>query len=198
MKPAWKRFWPCASALAISVVNPCSTAKANSPRHVRETKLAGLRPGVDTDELAKRKLRGYLYHWLSQDGKTITWQRACPSMEIQVQADGRGVIQSIMVGVWHSPVDAQCEIVSSQKWAKRFLGTGQGLKFNQRCEGIEEIYGTAQSKESSTIDGRQVESYTYTFESKPKSAALKLEVSCDVSSNSITKLRLATIGTSAQ
>ena len=199
MKPAWKRFWPCASALAVLVAAPPAVLGANTPRHTREFKLAGLRPGVDTIQSASRKLgKGYELTWQTEDGRAVVWRRVCPRpIEVKAEADSRGLIESLTVEGWHYPGDADCEGSSDQAYAKALPGTGRGLKIYGRCERVQEIYGTPEPKASSTSNGKQLESYTYTFESNSKST-LRFEVSCDLSSDTVNKLRLETVGASAQ
>jgi hypothetical protein len=108
------------------------------------------------------------------------------------------VVQSVAVSAWDFPGEADCEIVSAQAWAKRFLGSGHGLRVNQRCEGIQEIYGTPESSESSVSGRERLESYAYTFESNRRNAALKLEATCETSSNRVTKIQLKTVEALAQ
>jgi hypothetical protein len=173
---------------------------ANAPRHTQEFKLAGLRLGIDTIESASRKLgKGYELTGQAEDGRAVIWRRICPRpIEVKAGADSRGLIESLSVEEWHFPGEADCGVLSNQAYAKTLPSTGRGLKIYERCERVEEIYGTPQSKASSTNGDEQLESYVYTFESNRKNAALKLEATCETSSNRVTRIQLETVEASAQ
>ncbi len=153
---------------------------------VRESKLAGLRPGQDT--VAK----AYKFFGRDPDEKVdsgqIAWFDLCGSQKAVIAFDSNNVIQSITVEqrLVAAIVDCNDKVYSHSVRVK--FGSGRGLLRFDRCERITEIYGTPDSKKVSDSN-RTV--YVYRYDRTNQLPTLTLEITCDTASNRVDSLKLA-------
>jgi hypothetical protein len=104
---------------------------------------------------------------------------------MSVGADG--IIRSIEISRIPGAIDADCETnLKPNPW-----GTGRGLSFRDQCTRIEEIYGKAESRSPSVKGSDKLELYLYTFDWAGPDVPQVMEVSCDVSSQTVAEITLA-------
>lgn len=197
MKRGWKRFWPFVSVPAATLFTLPLLVSAGS-KELREKSLAGLKPGKDTLQNAIRRFGPSNDAAQSDPPRFVVWRDVCNHQQVLVAMDESGLIRAVVVEQELAIATSDCTPGSYARKVRERFGSGRGLLYGDHCERIQELYGTAQSKASSNEGGKQIESYAYTFESNSKSPALRLEVSCNTTSNLVNKLRLETVGAPAK
>jgi hypothetical protein len=193
LNPAWKKFWPFASATAAAALMALPLIASGGSKLVTEKSLAGLRPGKDSLQTAIHRFGRAA---TQSDSGLAVWSDPCNHVLLEVNSSAGGVIQGATAELGPGGT-ADCVAKAFTRKRRARWGSGRGLIVGDGCERIEQTYGTPQSKAASGESGKQLESYAYTFESNSKST-LRLEVSCDLSSDTVSKLRLETVGASAQ
>jgi hypothetical protein len=161
--------------------------RTENTRRVMEYEIAGLRPGKDTADKA--------YHRFGEDREvrnlaafnSAAWLDVCSFQMLTVTFDTNKIIRDVTIK--HAPgvIDADCEIKSySRSVRSRMGGTRHGLVFQDRCDRVEEIYGTTQFKSQDHLFNK---AFLYRYDFKGRS--LTFEVTCD-SDNEVEVIKLAT------
>lgn len=170
MKRGWKRFWPFVSALAACTA--LVAADQTPSKRVNELTLAGLRPGKNTLEDAKRRLAGLAE--LVHEESTGHWFRVCTGASLKLETDENDVIQTVTL----SGLDAARTECPDPKAAERWR-TGRGLKLGDPCSRAVELYGKAASSGPSVQGGRELEFLFYAFDWAGSEVPQVMEVICD-------------------
>src|SRR5579862_2113842 len=97
LKPAWKKFWLCASAAAAALMALPLLASGGS-KPAAETSLAGLKPGKDTDQVAYRRFRErYEDSVQSVPPHFVVWRDPCNRQQLEVTMGITGFIAAVVV-----------------------------------------------------------------------------------------------------
>jgi len=139
---------------------------------VRENKIAGLRPGQDTVEEAKKAFGRDPDQ--AVDSRQISWFDLCGSQRAVIAFDSNNVIQSITVEQMSVAGIVDCNDKVYSRSVRVKFGSSRGLFRRDRCERITEIYGTPDSKKVS--DSNQT-IYVYSYDHMNQVYSLKLAVS---------------------
>ena len=175
------RFWLCASAVLVATSSfaqwPPQTIRIDdkySPRPFRshELTLARLRPGKSnmSRAISLNKSLGSP----RREDETTAWfdQSACE--KINLDADVRGLIQSIRVSINISNGQKTCSFVPGGIGWK----TGKGLSLRTACIEATHIYGEPTSRSPSTKDGQPLELLYYAFDWAGPDVPQVMEVVC--------------------
>ena len=175
------RFWLCASAVLVATSSfaqwPPQTIRIDdkySPRPFRshELTLARLRPGKSnmSRAISLNKSLGSP----RREDETTAWfdQSACE--KINLDADVRGLIQSIRVSINIFNGQKACTSVPEGLGWK----TGKGLFLRAACTEATHIYGEPTSRSPSTKDGQPLELLYYAFDWAGPDVPQVMEVVC--------------------
>jgi hypothetical protein len=196
LKRVSKKFWLCASILAclwpaarvhLAARTP-STAR-QAARRANELTLAGLRPGRDTVDAA-RKLYGETGLRVDDsDPHTLTWMDPCRQRSLHIEADDKGVIQTIAVAQLHLAVPCRKEVfvkLRSDLWK-----TGYGVAPGDTRARVIAAYGTPNSDGPSTGEDRELESLYYAFDWAGPDVPQVMQVYCDRDAGRALEITLA-------
>jgi hypothetical protein len=176
-------FLTCCSHL--SAWSHVNRGTSHGSKRVRESNLAGLRPGQDT--VAK----AYKFFGRdpdeSVDSGRISWFDLCGSQKTVVAFDSNNVVQSITVEQRLVAAIVDCNDRAYSHSVRVKFGSGRGLLKFDRCERITEIYGTPDSKKVSDSN-RTV--YVYRYDRTNQQPPLTLEITC-AGENRVYSLKLA-------
>ncbi len=198
MKRAWTKLWPCASALAISVLatqhSLVALAQARaSAKRANELTLAGLRPGRDAVAAAERRFKGEEFRSPRDPGdNSAFWNNQCWGHQARVDFDEQKIIQTITVSLM-GPQIGYCigDPVHRGPLAIARMKTGRGLALNDPCKRIVELYGPPNSRGPSTKGNRELELLFYAFDWAGSDMPQVMEVSCDRASGRVIEITLA-------
>jgi len=70
-------------------------------------------------------------------------------------------------------------------------GTGHGLLFGDRCDRVQQVYGSPHSDEHSARGAQESNLFVYHFDRGTKEAQLTLEITCDSASKQVRTIELA-------
>lgn len=151
----------------------CSASFVNGkPKPVKETKLAGLRPGIHTLTNAFNRFPKKSMENLGD----YSWRDPCNGERLTLRADSGGPMWEVMVQ--RISAEADCTSHSYSREARARWGSGSGLLLKDRCERVEEIYGPPLSRTSSENENFHFETYRYSYLAKGKNTALTWDVTC--------------------
>lgn len=196
MKPAWMKFWLCASTLAMvfslgMVVSAGAAAqKPKKARGSNELTLSAIQPGKDKFAGVEKKLGERLRILPADSSSAHMWEEACTGKRLTLEVDKDGVIQSVDVT---SPRVAPAENCKESKDAQRaqLWVTGQGLRLDDKVERVIDVYGQPSSSGPSVKDGRELELMFYMFDWAGSDVPQVLEVSCEKNSGRVVEILLA-------
>jgi hypothetical protein len=163
-----------------------SSGTPDGSGHVRENKIAGLRPGHDTVEKAKTIFGRDPDQ--NADSRQNSWFDLCGSQRAVIAFDSNNVIQSVTVEQMLPREIVDCNDKAYSRSVRVKFGSSRGLFRGDRCERITEIYGTPDSKNISDSN-RTV--YVYSYDRTNQGPALTLEITCDTTINQVNSLKLA-------
>lgn len=178
MRRGSTQFWHSASAgilafgLAALLTIPAGTGTASEARRENELTLAGLRPGRDTLEAARRKLGvragdGTAVRALSID---------CGARHLSMDANEAGVIQTIRVSAITASSGEGCPQPAGQ--ANGHWTTGRGIGPGSACAAVLRMYGPPDSRGPSTQAGKRLELLYYAFDWAGPDVPQVMEVLC--------------------
>jgi hypothetical protein len=198
LRRASKRFWLLVSVAAVVAALAIQRGSgAGGMKRVNELTLAGARPGRDHIQDAERANREYVHSYRREiddrsssrailRGESV-WSDICHLERLTMSVGADGIIRSIEISRIPGAIDADCETnLKPNPW-----GTGRGLSFRDQCTRIEEIYGKAESRSPSVKGSDKLELYLYTFDWAGPDVPQVMEVSCDVSSQTVAEITLA-------
>jgi hypothetical protein len=190
LRRASKRFWLLVSVVVMAALAMQVGSGAGGPKRVNELTLAGLRPGRDLLQKARRsseKFPSYAEPDSSPVDGELVRRDLCHREQLTILARTDGVIQSVVVGGTTGAFDADCEFnLKPSPWI-----TGRGLRYRDHCDRIEEIYGKAESRSPSVKGSDKLELYLYKFDWAGTDVPQVMEVSCDASSQTVAEITLA-------
>ena len=141
---------------------------------VRETKLAGLRPGIDTIDAAYKRYReGFRDHAFDN-----SWRDGCNHVELVVDAEATGLIREVRVETEIGIANNDCTQGSYSREVRSRFGSSHNLVYRDRCERIQQIYGAPSSESSSEDDQNRLKTYVYSYPAEGKTPPLNWEVTC--------------------
>jgi hypothetical protein len=186
------------------VVRLWSTASAASKPHLaegiisrltNELEIAGLRPGQDTMRKAYHRFgKNLVTNELSQSG-SVVWLDVCNHQMLTVSFDTNDII--LGVRIQHTPgvTMADCDVRSySRNVRSRMGGTGHGLLFGDRCDRVQQLYGSPHSDDHSASGTQESNSFVYHFDRGSKGSQLTLEITCDPASKTVKTIELTAPG----
>lgn len=174
----------------------CSAMLATGePKPVKETKLAGLRPGIDTIQNA--------YNRFGTDNVDSrignAWIDSCNVQELLVKLNSNlGITQLIVERPPDRGFNPDCGLNEyGGKWRARFR-SGHGLLLHDRCSRIQDLYGEPQSVNDFTDDSGPYRTYVYKSATRGSAVRLIWEVSCsnlsDKNGGEVSRMKLAVEG----
>lgn len=174
------RYWVSVSLLAFAFVSVAAQQKPEktSPlarlHRQNELTLAGIRPG---ETAMARVLRRYGLKPI--DGNTMTqfWHDDCQGLDLFVDADKNGEVQSVRISEANTGEYAACEY---RKNFKTWWVTGKYLKLQDPAPRVLDIYGKPDSRSPSTKGGQQLELLYYAFDWAGPDVPQVMEVLCTV------------------
>lgn len=187
---ALRRFVPLLLLPLIFLL--CSSTVATSKsKPVKESRLAGLRPGIDTLENAFKR-----FSKKTMEGQgDYSWSDSCNGQHLILRANPSGPLWEVLVERIAEHGDCTPHSYSQQvgeRW-----GSGHGLLIRDSCDRIEAIYGAPLSKNSSEVDLAHVETYHYYYRAEGENVALNWSVTCETAKDgslsgiTVMKLRVA-------
>ncbi len=187
MKRGWKRFWLCASSLALLpalVASPQSHVK----KRANELTLAGLRPGrskiaqAETDFVSLERRQ-------PADG-VFEWSDVCNGRILHAEADDARVVQVVTVTTLvltsKSDCSGQGELKSRKLWS-----AGRGLALGNSRQNVLQLYGQPDSRSPSIRGSRELELYFYSFDWAGSDVPQVMEVYCDRVTGRVVEITLA-------
>ena len=161
-------------------------------RQVIESEIAGLHPGRDTTRKAYHRFgKDRINKGLSQPG-SVVWVDACNSQMLSVAFDTNDTIRDVKIQHTLGVVNADCDLRSySRSVRSRMGGTGHGLLFGDRCDRVQQVYGSPHSDEHSARGAQESNLFVYHFDRGTKEAQLTLEITCDSASKQVRTIELA-------
>jgi hypothetical protein len=196
LKRVSKKFWLCVSILAClspairvhPAVRTPSAARQTATR-ANELTLAGLRPGRDTLDAA-RKLYGETgLRTDDSDPHTLTWTDPCRQRSLHIEADDNGVIQTIAVAQLHLRMPCRKEVFD--KLRSDLWKTGHGIAPGDARARVLAAYGPPNSDGPSTGEGRELESLYYAFDWAGSDVPQVMQVYCDHDAGRALEITLA-------
>ena len=187
MRPAWKKFWLCASALA-AVVAATGTPRA-APKRANELTLARLRPGRDTLATAKSFYGKRRRSIPPDDANVWTWQDECHKRSLRLEADGHGIIQVLTVAEEESRGD--CRGPTGDPSAASSWKTGKGLALGDPRAKVVGLYGPPNSVSPSLRGTHELELLFYAFDWAGADVPQVMEVTCDHASGRVVEITLS-------
>ncbi len=181
MKPGWTKYWLCVSALGVAVAPLAQFPSAKNDR-ANELTLAGIRPGRDTLAAVQKRLKKYLVE--SGEG-THDWVDLCHGLELTVEINDGGLIQSVDIG--RGPQKGDCKSQPDQ----RIWVSGRGLRLLDKRERVVEICGEPNSRGPSVKNGRELELLYYAFDWAGSDVPQVMEISCDKTTGRVVEIMLA-------
>jgi hypothetical protein len=195
LKPAWMKYWLCASVLLATgtySAGALATPQSASPRRAHgqhETLLAGLMPGRDTFAMALKRFKS---KGLSKDGEADLkqWRDACSGRAIRLELDAKSVIQSVTITTI-APRSGKCsdrleDFLDSANWE-----TGRGLRIGDPMDRVSEIYGDPNSNGPSVKAGHELVLLYYQFDWAGSNVPQVMEVLCDRDTGRVVEITLA-------
>lgn len=166
-----------------------------SARQVIESEIAGLRPGQDTTRKAYHRFgKDRIHKGLSQPG-SVVWLDVCNSQVLSVAFDTNDIIRDVKIQHTLGVINADCDVRSySRSVRSRMGGTGHGLLFGDRCDRVQQVYGSPHSVEHSARGKQESNSFVYRFNRGTKGPQLTLEITCDSASRQVSTIELAASG----
>ena len=191
MRRASKRFWLLVSVVAaVAALAMQAGSHAERKGRLNELTLAGLRPGHDTIFAPAREFRELTLDAALTDA--YVWGDICTHRELRVEADARGVVKTVSVGLQYKPeIRAKCAASVMDPKRLKLIASGHGLQLGDACGRIEEIYGKAESRSPSVAGSDKLELYLYKFDWAGTDVPQVMEVSCDASSQTVAEIMLA-------
>jgi len=191
------KFWPYASAIvllaaaaatAVRSQTTSSATTATATNRVNELTLAGLHPGHDTLDEAKRRYGSKMIAD-SSDG-TKQWRDACTGHAIILEVGGNGVIQSVTVSALE-PDTGSCngrrgDVLREDQWQ-----TGHGLRLGDPQDRVTQLYGDPNSSGPSVKGKHELELMFYAFDWAGSSVPQVMEVFCARDSGRVMEITLA-------
>jgi hypothetical protein len=154
-----------------------------------ELMLAGLRPGRDTLETAKRMYGGEFRIMDSDDAHAWAWIDTCRHRTLRVEGDNKGVIQ--VLGLEESQMMAPCRPGMTQSLHSDTWKTGRGLSIGDLRSKVIGLYGEPGSSGPSTGEGRDLEMLYYAFDWAGSDVPQVMEVYCDRATGRVAHLTLS-------
>lgn len=145
---------------------------AAAERRTNELTLAGLRPGRDTLEAARRKLGVRAGEGMARTALSVD----CGSGHLSLDADDAGVIQTIRVSAIITSSGAGCPQPARQgngRWT-----TSRGIGPGSACAAVLRTYGPPDSRGPSTQAGKRLELLYYAFDWAGPDVPQVMEVLC--------------------
>jgi hypothetical protein len=186
-----RRFWLLVSAVAMVTPAVQVGLRAVQRGRVNELTLAGLRPGRDTIEKPQHQYKESLRRGVLGDPNLFQVEDYCNRKMLAINEGASGTIDSIVVGPTIGAVNADCSPGSYFPRAKNHWRTGHNLGVGSSCDSIEQIYGKAESRSPSVAGGDKLELYLYKFDWAGTDVPQVMEVSCDISSQTVAEITLA-------
>jgi hypothetical protein len=191
-----KTFWLWGSATLVATVMALFSAKgagcgqrpaARKPGN--ELMLAGLRPGRDTLDAAKKMYGADFRTMESDDANAWTWIDTCHHRALRVEGDNKGVIQVLALD--ESRLMTPCrkgmtEALRSETWK-----TGRGLSIGDPKARVIALYGEPGSSGPSTEEGRDLELLYYGFDGAGSDVPQVMEVYCDRQTERVAQITLS-------
>lgn len=182
-------------ALSVAALWCVPLRLADGPRHFREDRLAGLRPGRDSIEQAYRRFGKERADRTLSSAASPVWIDNCNHEQVIVQASSRQVINRITVTPTPGVTTADCDLKAYGRNARAF-GTGHGLVFKDDCSRVKELYGIPES-EKTIEENRQLMRAMRFSGAAGKQWTLELEVECNVASDRVQRITLTASGSLA-
>ncbi len=190
------RFWLCASLFGglQLVAAPWPNVMAQEPpgpKQANEITLAGLRPGRDTLAAAEKR-----YHSAGRAPKTGAdtmkeWRDGCEGRGLRLEADSKGVIQSITATSLAAVLPGCKPTSRNPKFYEKAWTTGRGLKLGDAQNRVLELYGEPNSSGPSVKGARELELLFYAFDWAGSDVPQVMEVSCDRATGRVVEITLA-------
>jgi hypothetical protein len=154
-----------------------------------ELMLAGLRPGRDTLDAAKKMYGAEFRVMESDDAEAWTWNDTCHHRALRVEGDNKGVIQ--VLALEESRLMTPCrkgmiEALRSETWR-----TGRGLSIGDPKTKVMVLYGEPGSRGPSTDEGRDLEMLYYAFDWAGSDVPQVMEVYCDRETGRVAQITLS-------
>jgi hypothetical protein len=164
-------------------------------RQVTESEIAGLHPGQDAMRKAYHRFgKDRVNKELSQPGSAV-WLDVCNRQMLSVAFDTNDIIRDVRIQHTPGVTNADCDLRSySRSVRSRMGGTGHGLIFGDRCDRVQEVYGSPHSGEHSARGGQESHSFVYHFDRGSKGTKLTLEITCDSTSRQVRTIALSASG----
>jgi hypothetical protein len=177
-----------AAAAAAFARSQAPNASAALATRANELTLAGLRPGHDTLNEAKRR---YGAKMLSDapDG-TQQWRDACTGHAIMLETTANSVIQSVTISAL-APDTGSCagrhgDLLHEDQWQ-----TGRGLRLGDPQDRVTLLYGDPNSSGPSVKGKHELELLFYAFDWAGSSVPQVMEVFCARDSGRVMEITLA-------
>ena len=165
--------------------------KQIAAHRINELTLAGLRPGKDRIEQAK-KLYGTAMTSLAADNEGASFRGNCTGQLLRVDADRSGLIQQIIVTADPLPSGKTEQSISNcsgteVSWPYKGLNTarvefkwrtGRGVPLGANVGELTRNYGPPDSKSPSTRNGQPLELWYYAFDWAGENVPQVMEVLC--------------------
>lgn len=184
MKRVWTLFLLNASVLAAAYIlfsthlagAAQAQAHTTSPHRYNELTIAGLRPGQDDLEKAKRLLGSAPVP--DPDNASEVWNDHCLMDTLSVNTDQDGKIVEIRIAAKTLTSTAACSKGKLDRWA-----TGHGIALGDSCMRVLSLYGQPGSWSSSLERGQQLELLYYAFDWAGPEVPQVMEVFCTPKKN---------------
>jgi len=190
------KFWPYASAILLLTAAAAAAAFARSQApnasatpaaRANELTLAGLRPGHDTLNEAKRRYGAKMA--LDTSDGTQQWRDACTGHAIILEIGANSVIQSVTISAL-APDTGSCtgrrDVIHEDQWQ-----TGHGLRLGDSQDRVTQLYGDPNSSGPSVKGKHELELLFYAFDWAGSSVPQVMEVSCARDSGRVMEITLA-------
>jgi len=169
--------------------------ETKNAKKVSELEIAGLRPGQDTMRKAYHRFgKDRVTNELSQSG-SVVWLDVCNRQMLTVSFDTNDIIRGVRIQHTPGVTDADCDVRSySRNVRSRMGGTGHGLLFGDRCDRVQQLYGSPHSDDYSASGTQESNSFVYHFDRGSKGSQLTLEITCDPASKTVKTIELTAPG----
>lgn len=190
MKRGWTRYWLCASAILLCISPSAVPQKSKRGRGANELTLAGFRPGKDSLAAARARMGKALPMVEDTPDMVVEWHDFCVGRELKIEADSKGVIQTVTVmaepPVHRCSPEAQAASSHAGDWK-----TGEGVRLGDKAERVVEIYGPPNSSGPSVKAGSELELMFYMFDWAGSDVPQVMEISCNKTTGRVVEIMLA-------
>jgi hypothetical protein len=190
LKLGWRKFSLLVRTALVGALAGGATITAKQPARANELTLAGLRPGRDSLQVAKKRLRDPAIPGTKDDPSHFMWVDSCNKRVLTVEAAANELVKSVQVSPFEAGV-IDCVPSAYFPRAKDHWRTGRGLGLGDSCGRVVELYGKPESESPSAKGNEQLELFFYSFDWAGADVPQVMEVTCSRESDRVVEILLA-------